>query len=332
MIAEAGNDVLIGLGRENTLNGNKGSDALYGVGQNNQVSGGDGADFGILAGMSNKAALGTGNDIAVSIGKESVLEAGDGNDFLIQLGLDTKLEGGEGSDLFFNFSSSGQGQGDAGDDAFLSFGWGTVDILNMSGLADNLYLLYTGMNTLLEANTSFYIDSLTSWIYGDKALTLDGGTGNDYFASGFGTQNVNGGKGNDSYVFYADSGAFNISDSEGQDKLTISDFGLDFDLSRDNLVLKGNALDIVHNNQSYGRVDLSGFGADDMICYADQSISYTDLAAYWTNKDAGFYSSFRFEMPDFDALAVIGLAKDVELIAFAGGSILDAASNSSWVT
>jgi Ca2+-binding RTX toxin-like protein len=85
---EQGNNVLLGMGGDDTLHGGAGQDYLFGGSGNDYLSGGTGKD--VLMG-------GIGNDILVYDGNDYLVDGGDGIDFIISgdsgLTMDKLLEG-----------------------------------------------------------------------------------------------------------------------------------------------------------------------------------------------------------------------------------------------
>lgn len=100
LIALGGNDVIMGSGDGDLIQGNQGDDQLFGDGGNDTLLGGQGDDF--LAGQLGDDQLfgGQGNDTLFGGQGNDLLLGLEGNDILAgDLGQDT-LTGGEGKDIF----------------------------------------------------------------------------------------------------------------------------------------------------------------------------------------------------------------------------------------
>ncbi|GAL22703.1 alkaline phosphatase [Vibrio maritimus] len=288
------NDVIVTAGMRNLVDGGGGNDGLFAGGLFNNVIGGTGDDLIVSMGGGSIVNGGTGNDVIATIGGANTVTGGLGNDFAINMGLANVVSLGEDNDTVLNIGLAGVSMGGDGDDVFLNLGWETFDLLTDSGatIVNNVLGGITDfMGSVVSAFGGDKEDSIASlFSFDDQSISL-GNTGNDVFVAGFGSAQVTGGVGSDSYRFTLGSGRFDIyetADDSDINSLFIQRNANQADLSfsLDNLVLSEDQsqLDIVFNNESLGEIGLSGWGDNDVFEVEGlSSLTFADLKLHWDN-------------------------------------------------
>ncbi|MEM7268762.1 MAG: calcium-binding protein, partial [Pseudomonadota bacterium] len=224
-----GDDVIIGDGVGNTLNGQGGEDVLIGRGGDDNLIGGGGDDV-LIGNLGDDELTGNqGDDILTGGAGADLLRGGAGEDVLSGgVGADVIIGNG-GADLIR--AGAGADQVNAGIGADVVRGGVGQDILNGNGGADLIF----------------------------------GGLGADRINGGVGRDELVGGSGADVFVFAANSGADTIRDFRGQDTIEIASGASQFtDLSISSVgsdtLIEFGAADIILSG-----VDASTVGENDFI-------------------------------------------------------------------
>jgi len=177
--------VLMGLGGNDTLNGNSGADILIGGTGNDTINGGGGNDR-IFGNEGSDTLNGDGgNDVIVSGDDGGTINGGADNDTMLAGSGAEAFDGGTGTDrVVYSTSTTGvtlnMGTGGTGGDAAGDTYTGVENVYG-SLLADDI----TG-------------DSGANLLVGQAgADTLNGGAGNDRLVGGDGDDTLNGGADND---------------------------------------------------------------------------------------------------------------------------------------
>jgi hypothetical protein len=308
-------DVLFAAGVRNLVDGGGGNDGIFVGGLFNHVVGGNGDDLIVAMGSKSVVSGGSGNDVIATIGGANTVTAGLGDDFAINMGLANVVSMGDGNDTVFNIGLAGVSSGGEGNDVFLNLGWETFDLLTSSGA--------TIINNVLGGITDFMgnvvstfggdkHDSIASlFSFDDQSVSL-GNSGNDVFVSGFGSAQVTGGEGNDSYRFTLGSGRFDIYESDivsEVDSLFINSNNTQNDLNftLDNLVLSEDhsQLDIVFGNESLGEIGLNNWGDNDVFEVEGlSSLTFAQLKQHWDSMDASASEQLR-GFAAFDSVAAL---------------------------
>jgi serralysin len=202
-VGGAGNDTITGNAVANVLDGGAGNDVLMGGAGKDTLKGGAGFDN---ASWANATA-----GVKVSVGNNFSGDSGEGDKF-------TSIEKIEGS----NFGDELKG----GNSADTLFGLGGNDQISGGNSADTLD--GGAGNDFIEGGNDN--DSLSG---GDGVDTLDGGNGNDLLDGGAGNDSLKGGNGADTYVFDANSGTDTIQGLSRDDRIDLSAFGTDDQVSVD---------------------------------------------------------------------------------------------------
>lgn len=254
-----GNDIVIGGGLNDRVEGGAGDDQIDGNGGRDRLEGGDGND--ILTG-------GAGADRLYGDAGADQLIGGEGGDTLYIDADDTVILGGGGSDRVFVQDDRGvtlnltdasieRATGAGGDDIFDATG--TAAATNLSGLGGNDQLTGgSGRDNLLGGAG----DDVLVGNGGDDRLF--GGSGDDILAGGLGRDLLVGGDGADSFVF------------------TASDLGSGVDTVRDFDLAEGDTLDlsaVLSDASGDAVVNLLETDGNTVIQVdLDGSGSFTDLA------------------------------------------------------
>lgn len=246
IVAKAGNDLVNGFTRSDSLYGGLGNDSINGLGGDDLLFGNEGNDS--ING-------GTGNDeIHTGSGAFETVSGGDGNDHITtqatRIALingdngNDSIYGGEGNDLLNGGAGNDEISGHSGNDAIVG-GTGNDSI---SGEAGNDILRGEAGNDSLVGGDGN--DSLEG---GDGSDNLRGGAGNDTLKGGAGIDALLGGQGNDSID--AGDGHDVVSGDEGNDVIVGG--------SGNDLVSGGEGNDTLSGNA--GNDLLRGNGGNDMI-------------------------------------------------------------------
>ncbi len=265
-------DVLIGNGGNNQLDGSAGGDDISGRAGDDRLFGGDG--FDILRGELGNDQLFGGND-------SDVLDGGDGGDFLSgDKGNDTMI-GGSGDDGFFWVDGDGSDLIQGGDGR---------DNLGFNGAiaqGDNLDLTQSGSDVILRRTNLVPITLTTTGIESFNAINGLGGDdvlniSNLGFASGVQFIQFTGGDGNDRLNTTNVSANINASGGNGNDFLFSSN-GNDtlFGNGGSDVLSGGNGSDRITGAETgggKGEIDLliGGAGADTFVLGQSGITSYDD--------------------------------------------------------
>ncbi len=192
------NDILLGGGGPDTLEGGEGNDVLVGDAGNDSLNGNAQGDL-VLGG--------TGNDILRGALGDDLLIGGAGNDTLFGGQGDDELIGSSGSDTLF---------GGDGDDLLLGFEYDRISG-NMADLAADLRArIVNNFDTPVpDQQLDRVEDNVTSGTVGERGPDqLNGGAGNDFLMGDDG-DTLSGGEGDDD---------FDIAYRPGEAVTTITDF------------------------------------------------------------------------------------------------------------
>jgi Ca2+-binding RTX toxin-like protein len=206
------NDILIGDGGINQLNGLSGDDILDGGAETDYLNGGDGKDT--LKG-------GGGADVLFGGDGDDMLDGGAGADNLVGgAGFDTVTYVHSAAGVFVSLITNTAAYGDAeGDRLEIIDGligssqadnlWGHDAVNTLQGLDGNDTLKGFGGSDSLDGgdgnDSLFGMEGHDTLDGGDGADTLDGGSGGDSLSGGFGADTLRGGADSDSY--FVDSSA-----------------------------------------------------------------------------------------------------------------------------
>ena len=166
-LSGGGNDVVFGLGGNDTIragsgndyiSGDDGDDTIYGEAGNDYLYGGDGVDIieggtgnDVINGSDGNDTLrgGDGHDVLYGRGDDDTLEGGDGNDYLHGGDGDDVLTGGDGADVFVLSLYDSTTNGDTITDFTIG-----EDTIALMGEADhnysNLLVKRDGTNTTIH--------------------------------------------------------------------------------------------------------------------------------------------------------------------------------------
>lgn len=192
VVSGAGNDLLIGNGAANYLDGQAGNDTLRGGGGNDMLFAGDGDDV-LEAGTGHDTLDGAfGFDMAVFRGATGLS---------LHLGHGGRQSSGSGSVTLIGIEAL---RGGGGNDRFT----GTSARERLEGGGGNDLLEAAGGSDLLMGGTG--------------RDTLRGGDGNDLLLGGRGNDTLTGGAGADHFVFASGEGADRITDfQDGRDRIAV---------------------------------------------------------------------------------------------------------------
>ena len=216
MIGGGGEDVLSGDAGDDLIIGNSGNDTLIGGAGDDLIKGGDGNDV-VFGGSGNDDLFGgSGNDMVFGDSGNDRIFADDGNDV---------VEGGSGNDTVY---------GGAGDDRILAtlndgddVYWGDAgqDTLDYAAITANL--------TVDLGNGTMQHGSVTSALSGNDAVfgfeNIIAGSGNDTISASGVANIMDGGLGNDTFIFGSaqDANGDTINGFQPGDKIDLS--GIDAD-------------------------------------------------------------------------------------------------------
>ncbi|MCA0399832.1 MAG: Hint domain-containing protein [Proteobacteria bacterium] len=135
-----GNDVLIGTGGNNTLNGGGGNDVLIGLSGNDVLNGGSGSDVLLGGGGSDVLNGGSGADFLFGGSGADVLNGGTGDDV---------LNGGSGADILNGGAGDDVLTGGAGADTFRFLNNGNDVVMDFNASSDTLVIdLISGITSV----------------------------------------------------------------------------------------------------------------------------------------------------------------------------------------
>lgn len=188
ILANGGDDTLLGNRTDDTLDGGAGRDTLLGGGGNDLFRGGDGHDVVRGEGGDDRALGDSGRDTLRGFGGDDTLDGGNGDD---------SLEGGDGDDHLLGGRNDDKLLGGAGDDR-LDGGGGTNRLIGDRG------------NDVLSAGGG------DDWLDGGpNDDTVNGGRGNDVLLGEEGNDFASGSGGND--VIRGDDGSDTLKGRRGAD-------------------------------------------------------------------------------------------------------------------
>ena len=237
MFGGLGNDNLSGGFDDDIINGNAGNDTLS-CGQGNDLARG-GQDNDLINGASGNDTLfgDVGNDTVLGGAGNDVINGGAGSDNLYGREGDDLIQGGDNNDLLAGDAGNDTLLGNAGDDILK--GDDGNDLINGNEGSDNLNG-NAGNDTLNGGTGDDNIrggrnddllsgDAGVDYLLGDLGNdTLIGGEGSDFLAGGAGNDSLTGGAGVDSFVLLSGNGTDTITDfAIGQDLIEITG-GLNF--------------------------------------------------------------------------------------------------------
>jgi len=212
--AGAGNDYVNGNLGDDVIHGGTGNDRLYGGAGNDNITGDDGNDN--LQGNKGADTLDGGNGA-------DVIHGGADNDSLLGGAGNDWLYGDNGNDVIAGGNGYDQLWGGAGNDTF-SFGVGEADNLQIHtaataanhGMVDTINDFEDGKdiihltfapaadaNVLHTAAGATFTDAAAAQDYAQQLLTANGGTNNVAAIT----------VGNDTYLFYSDTGSTTINEA-----------------------------------------------------------------------------------------------------------------------
>jgi Ca2+-binding RTX toxin-like protein len=244
-----GRDVLYGEHGNDTLNGGDGSDVLSGGLGNDTLDGGRGADL-LTGGVGNDSLLGGANSF------NDTLRGDDGNDTLDGGTGNDSLDGGEGNDSLLGGNSNDTCLGGVGNDTVL--GGVGIDVLSGDAGFDNLD--GGDGNDTLDGGAD--ADVLLGGGGGD---VLAGGSGDDSLSGGLSADTLAGGTGNDSLNGGAAVDVFVFQSlSDGFD--TIEDMTLGIDLIDLSAIFDATGSVVTSGNLAqFVQVTPAGAGADTFL-------------------------------------------------------------------
>ena len=202
----------MGTADDNAISGNGGSDVIFGGAGRDILTAGNGADLIDGEDGDDTITAGGGNDMVFGGKGADRILAGEGDDI---------VDGGEGDDVAF---------GGGGDDTFIAnindgndryFGDAGNDSLDMSAIVTNIQAnLGTGLNGLGYARTAGNNDVLQG------IENIATGSGNDTIVASGAVNEMDGGTGNDVFVFRtaSDADGDTILNFEPGDRIDLSGF------------------------------------------------------------------------------------------------------------
>lgn len=221
ILGGAGNDTMFGGAGEDELNGGTGNDIMDGGADADKMFGGVGNDR-MWGGDGNDVMLGftPGNDAKQKLSwyetDDDVMYGGRGNDYMLGgLGNDQmwggadndELQGGEGNDTLYGEEGNDRLFGGAGNDTIYG---GAGDDIIVGGAAANEAALQAGVSD-------------DNFLYGGAGNdTIIGGIGKDYIDGGAGADNMEGGRGDDTYVVNSVNDVILEQAGEGYDTVVSS--------------------------------------------------------------------------------------------------------------
>ncbi|MHB8165765.1 MAG: putative Ig domain-containing protein [Sulfuricella sp.] len=262
-----------GSGREGDwLNGGAGNDILVGNSDNNFLAGGAGDDL-IIAGAGDDALLGDVDSVAVSFpgqtwhydtvlkdivldykpGMQAPLPTTSGNDVLYAGAGNDIAFGGYGNDVIYGEGDDDILQGNSGNDVLI--GGTGIDYL-YGDLPENYATLATPGNDYLDGGAE------DDFIYGNE--------GDDILIGGTGSDTLDGGTGQDTYIYNVGDGVDTIYDTKA-DK-NILRFGTGVNKDNIKLYLGSLMLDLGNGDA----IHIDGFDRNDV--FNSSSISSFEFA------------------------------------------------------
>ncbi|WP_404338972.1 hypothetical protein AB2M62_07420 [Sphingomonas sp. MMS12-HWE2-04] len=345
ILGDSIDNVIRGLGGNDSLYGRDGNDILEGGAGANALDGGNGYDFASYesaeSGVTADLSLAAGGDDQGPdsyVGIEG-LRGSNFNDELTGDGGDNVLIGLAGDDLFGMTAGNDNLDGGGGFDTLdASNAPGPVSIYFDAGYYDPYYGYYTpgagwvasgfASGTTTFANVEGFAGSaFADYISGSAAdEAFDGGAGNDY---------LYGGGGSDTFVF---------GRGDGQDSVSASNFGASGIILKDDINWRDVAISGAAYNVNYGNLVVSILGTADQIVVGG-NFSYVNSGTNAGNHNhaiksltLGGVSTVDIDMIDWtpagaqtDAATVVyGAQNRADLIfAYGGADVIYAAGNST---
>ncbi len=227
-VGTPGSDVLVGDGSDDTLVGFAGDDVLIGYAGNDIILGGDGHDF--IAGWDGRDIIwgGSGNDTAFGGAGNDVIDGEDGDDHLFGDAGNDMVTGGAGNDTVVGGAGDDwfvarSGDGDDvyfGDEINDATGTPGIDTLDMSTIMANAKIdLGTGLGGM---GSAYSAQTGTDTLWGIENVVT--GSGNDTIKASTAVNVMDGGSGNDTFVFLsaAHANGDTILGFEAGDKIDLS--------------------------------------------------------------------------------------------------------------
>ncbi|QDM28310.1 hypothetical protein FNL56_20970 [Tardiphaga sp. vice304] len=183
IVGGAGNDVVSGGAGNDRIEGGAGDDVLHGDDGNDRIEGGAGND--VLLG-------GSGDDVLCGDGGNDTLDGGDGND---------RLAGGDGDDVLSGGAGDDHIDGGAGDDTFVVNAGGGHDLISGGAGDDTLDLsqIVFDANVDLPDGIVEICGVQTAQIF--EIENVRGGHGRDRLVADAHVNIMEGGEGDDTFVF-----------------------------------------------------------------------------------------------------------------------------------
>jgi Ca2+-binding RTX toxin-like protein len=312
------NNVIDGLGGDDTITGGGGNDTIFGGAGNDSVGGNDGND--IIVGQDGNDTLGGDNG-------DDRINGGDGNDTIFGGAGNDELGGGAGDDIIVGMDGDDTIFGEDGADR--SNGGAGKDILvggagndELGGGADNDIIV--GEN---GADTLFGEDGNDSMNGGPGADIVVGNAGDDQLGGGADNDIVVGNDGND--VIFGEDGNDRLNGGNGRD-IVIGGAGNDEvgggsgndDLnggSGDDTLFGEDGDDTL--NGSTGNDVLLGMGGGDTFAFtagdgADTIVDFTHAGDHiW------FYGTNLHSFADVQSHATFNAATNTTTISYSGGVV-----------
>jgi Ca2+-binding RTX toxin-like protein len=212
MYGVAGDDELSAGTGNDVMDGGVGADKLFGGVGNDQMWGGDGNDImvGFTASNETKQTLNAGetdNDTMYGGAGDDLMLGGLGDDQVLGgVGAD-EIQGQDGNDQLYGEDGNDRLFGGAGNDTIYG---GNGDDTIIGGVASNEIALAAGVSD-------------SNFLYGGAGNdTIVSGVGNDYIDGGAGADNMQGGKGDDTYVVNSVNDVILEQQNEGYDTVISS--------------------------------------------------------------------------------------------------------------
>ena len=322
-----GDDIIVAMGSQNRVEAHRGDDIVLAAGNENDISlgkdlfpSGTDADFGFAVGSSNKLSFGAHNDIAIAIGTDNNIDLGAGDDTNISVGLDNNtVNGGAGEDFIVTFGATGEIDAGANNDIIWGVGWAQFESTIWEDMLGDYAYAFDAIDLGLRATGDSVLESFEDLINFDGEQIQRGGDGDDFLVAGIAESTLaDGGAGNDSYLYFLDSGSYTVKDvaGKGNDSLHIKTNPIQglINLDESNLFLTDNAdgttsLNVLVSDEvgalsSIGEITLDGFDDSDTITIdggngiVDMAIS--EIREYWdgVEDDIEEFTGYDFDLGD----------------------------------
>jgi Ca2+-binding RTX toxin-like protein len=257
----AGNDTMFGGAGNDTLFGEAGNDIIYGEDGNDVILGGDGDDFAsggngndtILGGAGNDTLQGDdGNDAIDGEAGNDHIDGGAGNDVVDGGDGNDCLDGGAGNDVIFGGAGDDHIDGGDGDD-IIAGGAGN-DVIDAGSGNDVVVLSVDGGHDVISGGAGTDTLDLSQIVFDENVDLPDGivEIGDGATAQIFEIENVHGGHGRDRLV--ADRHVNIMEGGEGNDTFVFHDLA--------SLKNDGGPRDHIADFSVGDRLDLSRVGQE----------------------------------------------------------------------